>query len=367
MRKIIFNNDDPESKVFTNTLNKRVNDYFKENGISKYGNATMYVKTVVMLSLYIIPYILIILMQPPVFIAWLLTIVMGVGMAGIGLSIMHDAIHGSYSRHKWVNKMLGYTLNLVGGNAINWKIQHNVKHHTYTNVEDHDEDISPKLVLRFSPNSEMSGMHKYQYIYAWFFYGLGTLFWVTFKDFIKFYNYHKEGLLEKNSKSIASEILVLVVTKIVYYSYIIAIPVFFTEYSGWQIFAGFLMMHFVGGMGLAVIFQPAHLMEEVKYPAPDAAGNMKYSWTVHQLHTTINFATANRFLGWFAGGLNFQIEHHLFPHVCHVHYHKISEIVESTAKEFELPYYHKPTFTGALGAHINMLKWLGTEQSLAPA
>ena len=174
MRKIIFNNDDPESKVFTNTLNKRVNDYFKENGISKYGNATMYVKTVVMLSLYIIPYILIILMQPPVFIAWLLTIVMGVGMAGIGLSIMHDAIHGSYSRHKWVNKMLGYTLNLVGGNAINWKIQHNVKHHTYTNVEDHDEDISPKLVLRFSPNSEMSGMHKYQYIYAWFFYGLGT-------------------------------------------------------------------------------------------------------------------------------------------------------------------------------------------------
>lgn len=358
--KIYFNNDDPYSKEFTNVLNKRVNDYFKSNGISRYGNGTMYFKTAVMLALYFVPYSILIFLEPQGIVALVLTVVMGVGLAGIGLSIMHDAIHGSYSRNKLVNKIFGYTLNLVGGNAINWKIQHNVKHHTYTNVEEHDEDIAPKAILRFSPSSKRAGIHKYQYIYAWFFYGLGTFFWVTFKDFIKFFNYYQEGSLEKNSKSVFSELLVLIMSKALYYLYIIGVPLMMTSYSGLEIAAGFFVMHFVGGIGLAVIFQPAHLMKEVEYPAPDGNGNMEYSWAVHQLYTTINFANDNKLLGWYAGGLNFQIEHHLFPNVCHVHYKDISGIVQETAAEFKLPYYSKPTFLGALSAHTNMLKWLGT-------
>jgi linoleoyl-CoA desaturase len=285
---------------------------------------------------------------------------MGTGMAGIGLSIMHDAIHGAYSGKQSVNKFWGYTLNLVGGNAINWKIQHNIKHHTYTNVEDHDEDIAPKAGLRFSPNSKKLPMHKYQHIYGWFIYSLGSLFWVTFKDFVKTYTYYKEGILQKNTKNLAVELAILVFTKVLYFTYIIGLPIMLTSYTGLQITIGFLTLHIFSGLVLAVIFQPAHLMEEVEYPAPNDEGKFKYSWTVHQLYTTVNFGNSNRFLNWFAGGLNFQIEHHLFPNVCHVHYNKIAPIVKETAKEFNLPYYAKPTFFGALAAHTHQLKLLGT-------
>lgn len=358
--KIYFNNENSESKEFSSVLNRRVNDYFKDKGISKFGNSTMYFKTLSMLAMYFVPYLIIVILEPAAWIGFLMALIMGLGMSGIGLSIMHDAIHGSYSSSKWVNTLWGYTLNVVGGNAINWKIQHNVKHHTYTNIEDHDEDISPKAILRFSPGTKKTWIHKYQYIYAWFFYALGTFFWVTFKDFFKFFSYYKEGLVEKNGKSFLYEFSILLVTKVVYYTYIFGVPIMFTSYTGGQIAIAFFGLHFVAGMGLAIIFQPAHLMEEVEYPAPDENGNMKYSWIIHQLYTTINFANKNRFLEWYAGGLNFQIEHHLFPHICHVHYKDISEIVKKTTSEFQLPYYSKPTLMGALSAHTNMLKWLGT-------
>ncbi|UXP34100.1 acyl-CoA desaturase [Reichenbachiella agarivorans] len=357
--KIIFDYNDADSKRFVQTLNKKVNEYFQSKGISKHGNAGLYFKTVFMLAMFFAPYFYIVLAEPQGLLAILVLMIMGAGMAGIGLSIMHDAVHGAYSSNRTVNKILGYTLNAVGGNAINWRIQHNIKHHTYTNIEDHDEDIDPKAILRFSPGTPLKPIHKYQYLYAWFFYGLGTFFWVTFKDFAKITRYNKEGILAKTTKSVAGEYVILIVTKIVYYAYAIGVPIYFTSYTGWQIFGGFMLMHFVAGMGLAVIFQPAHLMNEVVFPAPDENGKMEYSWIVHQLYTTVNFGNNNPFLGWYAGGLNFQIEHHLFPHICHIHYKGLSKIVKETAAEFNYPYYTEPTFRSALIAHGRKLKELG--------
>ncbi len=358
--RLTFNNEDSLSKDFSNLLNKRVNAYFREKGISKFGNAKMYLKTISMLSMYFGAYFVIVVAEPGIWVALALCATMGIGMAGIGLSIMHDAIHGSYSKIPWVNKLFGYTLNLVGGNAINWRIQHNIKHHTYTNVDDHDEDIAPKAGLRLSPNSEKKSFHKFQHIYAWFIYSLGSLFWVTFKDFVKFSAYMKDGSMKKNSKSVAIEILILVCSKFFYWGYIVVVPALFTAYSGGQIAIGFLVIHLFAGQGLAVIFQPAHLMEEVEYPAPDSQGKMQYSWAVHQLYTTINFGNDNKILEWYAGGLNFQIEHHLFPHICHVHYKGLAPIVKETAREFNLPYYSKSTFFEALTAHTQQLKLLGS-------
>ncbi|WP_109830894.1 fatty acid desaturase family protein [Reichenbachiella versicolor] len=357
--RLSFNNDDPNSKQFASTLNKRVNEYFTSTGKSKYGNFGMYFKTVLMLAWFFIPYILVILFQPSGWSAIGLMVLMGLGMAGIGLSVMHDAIHGSYSSNSTINKIFGYTLNLVGGNALNWRIQHNVKHHTHTNVEGHDEDIDPKAILRFSPNSPLKPIHRFQFIYAWFFYALGTFFWVTFKDFGKIIRYTKEGLLKKHTQSVTSEYLILLVSKVLYYTYIIGVPVYFTSYTGGEIFLGFLIMHLAAGMGLAVIFQPAHLMSDVVFPAPNNEGQLQYSWLVHQLYTTVNFANRNSVLTWYCGGLNFQIEHHLFPHICHVHYPALSKIVKKTAKEFHLPYLSIDTFFGSLSAHTHMLKKLG--------
>lgn len=359
-QQIYFNNEDQFSKDFAKKLNQRVNQYFKEKGISKYGNWQMYVKTLAMFVMYFGPFVAVVWLQPSMPVAIVLCAIMGMGMAGIGLGVMHDAIHGSYSNKQWINKLMGYSLNVVGGNAINWRIQHNVKHHTYTNVDDHDEDIAPKAMLRLSPNSELKPAHKYQHVYAWFVYCLGSFFWVTFKDFIKFIAYYKEGSLQKNVKSVSVELAILLVTKIVYYSYIFGLPLLLTDFTFAQIFTGFLIMHLFCGLGLAVIFQPAHLMEEVEYPGPNANGQLQYSWTVHQLYTTINFANDNLLLNWYAGGLNFQIEHHLFPNICHVHYRNLAPIVRETAAEFNLPYHAKPGFFEALSAHTHQLKLLGS-------
>lgn len=361
--KIFFNNEDENSKAFTATLNKRVNEYFKIKGISRYGNMQMYVKTVFMLSLFILPFLGIVLFEPGTIVALILCGLTGLGMAGIGLGIMHDAIHGAYSANQTVNKFWGYTLNFVGGNAMNWKIQHNVKHHSYANIHDHDEDIAPKLILRLSPYSSISGVHKFQYIYAWILYGLGTFFWVTFKDFIKLINYYKEGWLQKNSSSVTKEVLILIISKILYYSYIIGIPLMFTSYTGLEIFLGFMTLHVFSGLATAVIFQPSHLMEEVIYPTPDNNGKMKYSRFVHQLYTSVNFANDNKLVTWYGGALNYQVEHHLYPQICHVHYPAISKFVSETCKEYNIPYYSKDGFFEALREHNKMLKWLGTPES----
>jgi linoleoyl-CoA desaturase len=344
------------------TLNKRVNDYFKSNNISRHANTEMKMKTIVMFSLYFIPYALIIGgITTNAWVLWLLCVVMGIGVGGIGLSVMHDANHGAYSSKQWVNDLLGYSLNLVGASAFNWKLQHNVLHHTYTNIHEADEDISPRGVLRMHPDSEWKKMHRYQHYYAWFFYGFMTLVWVFAKDFVRIKRYEEIGLAKKQKANMTTEWAILIVTKLFYFSYIFVLPaLLLPSVAWWQIAIGFLTMHYIAGFILAIIFQPAHVIEGTEYPLPDDDGQLENNWAIHQLLTTTNFANDNRPLSWYAGGLNYQVEHHLFPTVCHVHYRNISRIVKETAKEFDLPYKSAATFTEALVGHARLLKVLGS-------
>jgi linoleoyl-CoA desaturase len=287
------------NREFTQTLNKRVNEYFKTNNISRVGNTEMVIKTVVMFGLYFIPYALI-LGGVVTGLGWMfvLVLVMSLGLAGIGLSVMHDANHGAYSNKKWLNTLLGYSLNMVGANAFNWKIQHNVLHHTYTNVHEEDEDISPRGVLRLSPHSNWKWFHKYQFIYAWFLYGLMTIVWMVFKDFVRIIRYQQNGLARSNNANIVKEWLILIATKLVYISYIFVIPFLVTSLSGWQILFGILTMHYIAGFILAIIFQPAHVIEGTEYPLPDEHHKLENTWAVHQLHTTTNFGNKSRWFSW---------------------------------------------------------------------
>jgi linoleoyl-CoA desaturase len=352
---------------FFSTLNQRVNEYFKSNNISRYANAEMKFKTLFMYSLYLIPYLLMITgtVSNPL-VMFLSCLIMGVGLAGIGLSVMHDANHGGYSNKAWVNNLLGYSLNLVGGSAFNWKVQHNVLHHTYTNIHDVDEDISPRGVLRMTPHGDWKAIHQFQHMYAWFFYGLMTLVWVLVKDFVRITKYHKDGLVKKQKANITTEWIILIVTKLFYISYIVVLPLTVLEITWWQLLIGFVGMHYVAGFILAIIFQPAHVIEGTEYPLPNEEGRMENNWAIHQLHTTTNFANKNMLLSWYVGGLNFQVEHHLFPNICHVHYRKISSIVKETAQEYGLPYKAEPTFIGALIGHAKLLKQLGEKPELQP-
>ncbi|MFZ6010836.1 MAG: fatty acid desaturase family protein [Bacteroidota bacterium] len=352
---------------FFSTLNQRVNEYFKSKNISRYANGEMKIKTIFMYTLYFAPYIL--MLTGVVSNLWgmfALCLVMGVGIAGIGLSVMHDANHGGYSNKSWVNNLLGYSLNLVGGNAFNWKVQHNVLHHTYTNVHDVDEDISPRGILRMCPHGEWKSFHRFQHLYAWFFYGLMTLVWVLVKDFMRIIKYQKDGLVKKQRADIRTEWTILILTKMAYVGYIFILPAVLLPLAWWQIVIGFVVMHYVAGFILAIIFQPAHVIDGTEYPLPDQEGKMENSWAVHQLLTTTNFANKNQLLSWYVGGLNFQVEHHLFPNICHVHYRKISNIVRQTAEEFGLPYKSEPTFIGALVSHARLLKQLGVKPVAAP-
>ena len=187
-----------QQQEFYTTLSQRVNNYFKTKNLSRNANAEMVVKTIFMLSLFFIPYVISLTGMVTVFWGYLLLcIVMGLGVGGIGLSIMHDANHGAYSTKPWINDLMGYTLNFVGANAFNWKIQHNVLHHTYTNIYEVDEDISPRGALRMSPDSPWKPFHRFQHLYAWFLYGLMTIVWIIGKDFFRLARYQKEGMVKK--------------------------------------------------------------------------------------------------------------------------------------------------------------------------
>ena len=348
-----------EELTFTKELNRRVNEYFKTRGISKNANGAMVFKTVVMLSLYLVPFALILTNILPSSFVYLLFVIMGFGIAGIGFSIMHDACHGAYSKNKTINNILGYSLNLVGGNATNWKIQHNVLHHTYTNIIDHDEDISPRGLFRFTPHSERKAVHKYQRYYAWFFYSLMTLLWVTVKDFRQLISYHKRGLLKKVGVSPVRAWSWLIFTKLFYFSYFVVLPVLITDYSIGLMVTGILISHLIAGFFLTIVFQPAHVVEGVDFPLANDKGVVDEEWTVHQMRTTADFSRKNNLFSYFVGGLNYQVEHHLFPSICHIHYYNLSHIVKETAEEFGVPYYYHGNFSNALKSHFQLLKTMG--------
>lgn len=357
-KTVRFNiNDQPE---FFKELRKRVNAYFKDNNISKYGNLTMKVKTAIMLSLYFVPLIIMltnVITSPWVFM--LMWVIMGIGMSGIGLSVMHDAIHGAYSKNKKVNKLMGYCIHFIGGYRMNWQIQHNVLHHSFTNVEGMDEDIELGII-RLSPSQERKFMHRFQAFYAPFLYALMTVYWSLGKDFDQILRYQRKELLEPNGLTLRKALTEIIFNKIWYFTLLIVLPILLTDMSWWLIVLGYLVMHFICGLTLALIFQSAHVIEETKFYKPDENGSVENNWAIHQMNTTANFANGSTFFSWFIGGLNFQIEHHLFPHICHVHYKKISKIVRETANEFNVPYHHHKTFAKAVHSHFSLLNQLGT-------
>ena len=353
--KIVFTGK--EGREFYGTVRQRVEEYFRERNLSKNANATMVFKTVLFLGSLTACYLLIMLMDFPWYANLVLVSVLGLSAAFIGLNISHDAIHGSYSKHPIVNKILGFSFNMVGANAYMWSIMHNVVHHTFTNIPGIDEDIEPIPLIRISPDQKLKKIQRYQHIYAYFFYGLTSISWVLMKDFKKFYQKKIGNYDNKHHEPI--EYFNLYFFKALYFTLFLVLPLVFLNMAIWKILLGFFIMHIFCGMTLAIVFMMAHIVEGPEFPSAGDAGVIDRPWAVHQMHTTADFARDNPFVNFFCGGLNFQIEHHLFPQVCHVHYQPISKIVEHTAKEFNLPYHDNPTFTGAIQSHTRLLKKFG--------
>lgn len=365
MQHIRFIDKDNSRAVFFATLRHRVDLYFKENGISKHGNSKMVVKTVLLLVAYILPFVLLLFFKLPQSVNYMLWLLMGFAIAGVGMSVMHDANHGAYSKSSRVNYWLGLTLNLLGGSVFNWKMQHNILHHTYTNIIHMDDDIEDKLILRFSPHTKVKWYHRFQFIYAFFFYGILTLYWALIKDFVQFRKYIKQGVNKEGKAKNRINFLKIVSSKLFYLFLFVFAPLYLLNLDVWGYLSGFLLMHFVAGIILTVIFQLAHTVERTSHPLSDESGTIENTWAIHQLNTTVNFSRRSKALSWYLGGLNFQVEHHLFPNICHVHYPEIAPIVKQTAEEFGIPYLENRTFSEAIRSHIRMLKVFGVRPKLA--
>jgi len=348
-----------EKTDFFGTVRKRVDKYFEDTGISRHANAAMIFKTIGMFTMFFGPYALILTNSFSPWAMFGLTAIMGFGVAGIGLSVMHDANHGGYSSSATTNKIIGYCMNLIGGCACTWKIQHNVLHHTFTNIYHHDEDLDPSGAMRFTPSADYKPMFRYQHIYATFLYGLMTMMWVLHKDFKQLKRYSDKNLIKGVRGTYKKELAIIIFSKIFYYFYILLIPMLLVDISIFQWLAGFLLMHFITGVVLGYVFQMAHVIEETHFPEPKPGNSIENEWAIHQMYTTANFARKNKLLSWYVGGLNYQVEHHLFPKICHIHYSKLANIVKRTAEEFNIPYYDHPTFWSAIRSHFRLMKKLG--------
>ena len=361
-QKIKFRN--VQDATFVNTLNKRIENYFISNNISDKGNLVMGIKVVFFLVGFIGSYFLIYLSGDSILWSILSWILLGFFTAFVGFNISHDAVHGSLSKNKMINRILGYTFNLAGTNKYMWKLMHNVIHHTYTNIPGHDEDLEPVSLIRLSTENKLKKVHRYQHYYAYFFYCLTSISWVFKKDFASFFKKNLGNY--ENKKHPMKEYLVLFVFNALYFAIFLVLPIVFAGIPWWATIIGFVAMHFVQGITLAVVFQLAHVVEGAHFPQPDEKGDVLNNWAIHQLNTTANFAMKSPLASWFFGGLNFQVEHHLFPNICHIHYPKISAIVRETATDFNIPYLENITMWDAIKSHTRMLKLLGRNEFLPP-
>jgi len=346
-----------DSVRFFDTVKTKINEHFESRNISKKANWTMVSKTLLFLSLTVIFYVSLLFGGFPLYVNFLLAIGLGSSMAFIGFNVCHDALHGAYSSKPWKNHLLGWLFNIIGANAYIWKITHNQIHHTYTNIVGHDADleVAPGMI-RIHAEEELKPVHKYQHIYAFFLYSLSSLSWFYRKDYIKFFG---NTIGSSGFSHPKREVYKLFLYKGLYYVLFLVLPFLVMDAAWWQVLLLLLVMHLAEGTVMGNVFQLAHLVELTSMPNPHEEATMEDSWAVHQMKTTANFARESKLVCYLVGGLNFQIEHHLFPNVCHVHYPEISKIVQATAKEFGLPYHESPTFFSAFGSHVRFLKQMG--------
>ncbi len=356
MAKITFDN---RNNQFYISLKTAVDQYFESANLKKTGNWRLFIKTIILIGAAIAIYSSLIFLQLPALPALLLAGLLGFTMASIGFSVMHDANHGSYSTRPLLNDALGLSMNAMGASAYFWKQKHNIIHHTYTNVDGIDDDIAKSPIIRQCETQKWVPAHKIQHLYLLPVYALSTLFWVFTMDFKKYFS--RKIYTTAAWKMSLKNHLVFWLTKIGYVTFYMIVPAMVWGIGPWL--AGFFIMNAAMGLTLSLVFQLAHVVENTEFEnvALDETKHIETAWAEHELKTTANFAMGNKIISWFVGGLNYQIEHHLFPKVSHIHYPAISNIVMEKCREFNLPYNKYDTLSEAVASHFRVMKMLGQQ------
>ena len=344
------------SRSFHQELKTRINQYFEESGKPMTGGTTLLLKGVLLVSIMAVMYVHLVFFTPPVLWALLECVALGCVIAAIGFNVMHDGAHGSFSDHPWVNRTAAYTLGVLGGSPYMWNSKHNLIHHTYTNIEGHDDDINIQPWMRMSPEQPGHPMHRYQHFYFWFLYCMLYISWIFVMDYQKYFT-RQIGQMPLKTMSTGDHIsfwAFKAVNLVVY----IALPIYMVGFLPWL--TGFLLSTAIAGLVLSMVFQLAHTVEDAAFPVPDVVtSKLDDEWAIHQVRTTANFATDNKVVSWLVGGLNFQIEHHLFPKISHVHYPEISKIVQQVCAEFDVTYNNYTRTRNAVVSHVMYLRQMG--------
>ena len=348
------------SDRFIRELRKRVDAYFEHTGKRRRDCPQMYFKTATILAWFFGAYFLLLFAVHSWWLIVPLAMILGVAMAAIGFNIQHDAGHKAYSEFPWVNKIMAMVLDLMGGSSYLWDWKHNKFHHTYPNIDGHDDDINVGFFGRLSPHQPRYKFHRLQGVYLWILYGFLAIKWHLVDDFYQIAVGRIGG--HKIPRPRGSELLIFIGGKIAFFSMAVVVPMLMHPW--WAVLGVYTIAAFVSGVVLSIVFQLAHCVEEADFPVPVANTtgtdeHMETDWAVHQVQTTVDFARGNRLISWFVGGLNFQIEHHLLSKICHVHYPALSKIVEQTCRDFGVKYAAHKSFFGALVSHYRWLVAMG--------
>jgi len=354
----------PKKSEFIKVLRQRVNAYFEDNNISPYANTEMILKTVFAVVAWISVYAWLISGTLGTFGVFMVFMLLGFVNIFIAFNIMHDATHDAYSSKQWVNDLLGYSMNFIGGNQYLFRRMHGA-HHGYVNIRGIDVTLETHGLFRFTPDEPYKPHHKWQHIYTPILYALAMLQWVTAKDFKWFFVEASIGN-NKKIKHPFREYVVLAISKIVYYGLTIVLPIVLLPQAWWIVFLAWINMHILPGLTFALIFQVTHIYEGTHFPHPDEDGNIDNNYALHVLETTADFSRGKKLGCWLMGGINIHVIHHIFPKICHVHYNKLTDILKETADEFGIDYYENPNFWVALRKHMWMLHHLSKPDATVP-
>jgi len=347
------------SDRFIRELRRRVDAYFERTGHRRRDCPGIYFKTATILAWFLGAYLLLILAVSAWWIIVPLAMILGVAMAAIGFNIQHDGGHGAYSSRPWINRMAAMTLDLIGGSSYLWDWKHNSIHHTYPNIDGQDDDIDIGILGRLSPQQPRYPFHRLQGVYLWLLYGFLAIKWHFFDDFYQIAVGRIGG--HKIPRPRGRDLLVFIGGKAAFFSLAFVIPMLL--HPVWTVLAVYAIAAFTSGVVLSVVFQLAHCVPDAAFPVPvptpEGGARMNTEWAVHQVQSTVDFARGNRVLCWFLGGLNFQIEHHLFSRICHIHYPALCKVVEETCREFGVRYTAQPSLFTAIAAHYRWLVIMG--------
>jgi linoleoyl-CoA desaturase len=341
---------------FFRETRREVELYLGSRRVRLRGRAQLYGKTVVAFSVFAASWSSLVLVRPGLVLGLLSLAGLSLGTILIGFCVQHDANHGAYFRTRRANHLLGWSADaLLGFSSYAWRVKHNVAHHTYTNVDGWDDDVDQTPFARLLPTQAPRPWYRLQHLYVWPLYSLMVLRWQTGADVAALLR----GRIARSALHLPRrwDLAGLVAGKLVFVSWALVGPLL--VYPWWVVLAGYAGCTMVTSLVTATTFQLAHCVEEADFTSADELASRPRVWAIHELETTVDFCPRNAVLTWLLGGLNYQIEHHLFPRVAHTHYPRIAAIVRRNAERHGLRYTVHPSLRAALRSHQRHLQALG--------